>query len=121
MDRSAKSMKRPWGVHTIADVVGSDDCRTGIHESRGKAGLGAHVRYVRAIPEPYHGNKIVAAWWVLTGRAFALVWPQAGDLEEAISQKLSQHSAMSMVGVQQQRSPEEKGLPEYDRRDRQYP
>ncbi len=44
-------------------------------------------RCVRAVPEPYHKNiweSIRAAWWVFTGKAEAVIWPKAGDLEDAI-------------------------------------
>jgi hypothetical protein len=33
---------------------------------------------------PYDANRLVAAWWVLTGRAYAFVWPKDGDLERVI-------------------------------------
>lgn len=39
---------------------------------------------VRAVGEPYRAGNIKAAWWVLTGRAFAFKWPKAGDLEKAL-------------------------------------
>jgi len=64
---------RPWGVHTIASMYG--------------AGVSAGLpdgRWVTAVVEPYTANRLVAAWWVLTGRAFAIVWPKPGDLEAAL-------------------------------------
>lgn len=64
----------PWGVHRICDIY-----RPGV-----QAGL-PDGRWVIAVPEPYTGNAIVAAWWVLTGRAYALQWPKAGDLESALN------------------------------------
>lgn len=64
---------RPFGVHTIFDVMGSPHTEAGLPDGR----------YVRAVPEPFHGNQIVAAWWVLTGRAYAFIWPKSGDLEAA--------------------------------------
>lgn len=69
-----KDKNRPWGVHTIRDVVGSPDCAAGLPDGR----------LVRAIPEPYRGNYVVAAWWVLLGRAVAFIWPKSGDLETAL-------------------------------------
>ena len=66
--------KRPFGVHTIFDVMGSPSCQAGL----------TNGKYVRAVPEPYTANRIVAAWWVLTGRAFAFIWPKSGDLEAAL-------------------------------------
>jgi hypothetical protein len=68
-------MKRPWGVHTIGNVVGSVDCAAGLPDGR----------WVRAVPEPYSGNRIVAAWWVLTGRAYALIWPTSEQLANALN------------------------------------
>lgn len=65
---------RPWGVHTIHDICGNTNCAAGLPDGR----------WVRAIPEPYYGNRLVAAWWVLTGHAFAIIWPKAGELEAAL-------------------------------------
>ena len=64
---------RPWGVHTISSMYGA-----GI-----QAGL-PDGRWVAAVAEPYTANRVVAAWWVLTGRAYAMIWPKAGDLERAL-------------------------------------
>lgn len=53
-------------------------------------GDAAHMpdgRWVRAVPEPYPTvgvERLRAAWWVLTGRAHAVVWPKAGGLEKAL-------------------------------------
>lgn len=55
-------------------------------------GAGAQMpdgRWVRAVPVPYPTvglERLRAAWWVLTGRAHAVVWPEAGDLEIALRQ-----------------------------------
>ena len=66
---------RPWGIHTVHDMFGNLN----------KVGAGLpDGRYVAAVPEPYDGNKLVAAWWVLTGRAYAVVWPKPGELEAAL-------------------------------------
>jgi hypothetical protein len=65
-------MKRPWGVHTIGDM----------YDPHVQAGMGG-AKYAFAVAEPYDGNRLVAAWWVLTGRAYAILWPKAGDLEKA--------------------------------------
>lgn len=69
-------MKRPWGIQAISDAYGP-----GV-----QAGL-PDGRWVIAVAEPYWTNPIErmrAAWWVLTGRAVAFVWPKAGDLESAL-------------------------------------
>jgi hypothetical protein len=71
MDISKRNI--PWGVHRLRDMLGSGEVRAGLPDGR----------YVRAIPEPYW-NPITAAWWVLTGRAQAVIWPKAGELEEAL-------------------------------------
>lgn len=67
----------PWGIHRLRDMVG--DSHTSTCDR-----LGA---FVRAVPLPYDGNlreRLIAAWWVLTGRAYATTWPKAGDLERAL-------------------------------------
>ncbi|RWA81477.1 MAG: hypothetical protein EOQ31_31525 [Mesorhizobium sp.] len=65
--------RRPWGVHTLNDMIAPTDVAMGLPDGR----------YVRAVCEPYH-NPITGAWWVLTGRAQAVVWPQPGDLEKIV-------------------------------------
>lgn len=66
-------MVNGWGVHRIHDVVGSksNQCLT----DRG---------YVRAIPLPYYGNRLYTAFQVLIGNAYAIQWPEPGDLEKAL-------------------------------------
>lgn len=66
-------IKRPWGIHTIDDMYSSNVQTT---DSQG--------RPVLAVAEPYACNpiqRIRAAWWVLTNRAQAVVWPSAGDID----------------------------------------
>lgn len=41
-------------------------------------------RWVRAVPAPYDGNRLYGAISVLLGRAYAIKWPEAGDLEDAL-------------------------------------
>jgi hypothetical protein len=41
-------------------------------------------RWVRAIPLPYYGGYLQGAWSVLTGRAVALRYPVAGELEDVL-------------------------------------
>lgn len=70
------TMRRPWGVQTIGDIY-SEGAQAGLPDGR----------YVMAVAEPYPCNifeSIRAAWWVLTGRAHAVIWPKAGDLERSL-------------------------------------
>lgn len=60
----------PWGVHRISDIY-HPDVGAGMPDGR----------YVAAVCEPYDGNRLKAAWWILTGRAYAFLWPKPGDLE----------------------------------------
>jgi hypothetical protein len=46
----------PWGVHTIANIY-HPDVQAGLPDGR----------YVAAVAEPFTGNRLTAAWWVLTG------------------------------------------------------
>lgn len=65
---------RPNSVHTVSEMFSDRDTEM---EVEGK--------WVRAIARPYPSNRLMAAWWVLTGRAEAVVWPSAGDLEKIVS------------------------------------
>jgi hypothetical protein len=64
----------PWGIHSIGDIY-HPGAHTGTSDGR----------WVVAVAEPYTAGSLRAAWWVLTGRAFALRWPRPGDLEDALS------------------------------------
>lgn len=69
-------MKRPWGIQAIDDI----------YQSGVQAGLPGG-KWVTAVAVPYHCNvfeRVRAAWWVLTGRAVAFVWPRPGDLERTL-------------------------------------
>lgn len=61
-------------IYTIRDLVGDASCTT--PDERG--------RWSRAIPLPYYGGYLSAAWAVLTGRAVAVRYPKAGELEQAL-------------------------------------
>jgi hypothetical protein len=71
----------PWGVHTIFSMY-APGVQAGLPDGR----------WVHAVAEPYTANRLVAAWWVLTGRAYALRWPQAGELEDALREPLPRRS-----------------------------
>jgi hypothetical protein len=69
-------MSRPWGIQAIGDIY-SGGCEAGLPDGS----------YVAAVAKPYLCNPIEsarAAWWVLTGRGVAFMWPKAGDLENAL-------------------------------------
>lgn len=68
----------PWGVHTIRSMVAPDGVQVGLRDGR----------CARAVPEPYAPNlfeRFRAAWWVLSGSAHAVLWPEPGDLERAMA------------------------------------
>lgn len=60
----------PWGINTIGSPY-HPDCHAGLPDGR----------YVHAVCEPHDMGRFRAAWWVLTGRAYAFLWPKAGELE----------------------------------------
>lgn len=67
----------PWGVHRLTDMLGTKDVQAGLPDGT----------WVRSVPSPYWANmreRLRAAWWVLTGRAHAVVWPNPGELERAL-------------------------------------
>lgn len=70
-------MSAPWGINHIHNMVSGPGIETPVNG-----------KWVGAVPVPYRKNlfeTVRAAWWVLTGRAEAVVWPEAGELEAAIS------------------------------------
>lgn len=66
-------MSEPFGIHAIFSMY-----------SGGVETILPDGRRVRAVLKPYPGNRLRAAWWVLTGRAYALRWPKPGELELAL-------------------------------------
>lgn len=75
MSKGRRNPKPAWGIHGLSQIFGD---RRSI-----AAGL-PDGRYVVAVSEPYDGNRLRASWEVLMGRAFALRWPEPGELEDAI-------------------------------------
>jgi len=64
MPRYIHSIRRIYDPHCMSNVDGA--------------------RYAYAVSEPYTTGRLKAAWWVLTGRAYAFEWPKPGELEQAI-------------------------------------
>lgn len=64
-----------WGIHRLADMIGSKNCEAGLPDGR----------WVRAVPMPYTAGRLLATWAVFTGKAYAVQWPEHGDLEKALS------------------------------------
>jgi hypothetical protein len=62
-------------IYSIRDLIGS---------SNTQSGPDAHGRWSRAIPLPYYGGYAAGAWAVLRGRAVAVRYPVAGELEQAL-------------------------------------
>lgn len=65
----------PWGIHRIGDLYDAG-CQA---SADGKT-------WHLAVALPYPSGKLKAAWWVLTGKAYAFKWPKLGDLERASGQ-----------------------------------
>jgi hypothetical protein len=63
-----------WGIHRLADMIGSKNVAAQLPDKS----------WVRAVPEPFTGNRLKAAWTVLCGHAYAVEWPEPGDLEKAL-------------------------------------
>lgn len=79
----------PWYIHSIRQIY-NPHCMAQIEGSK----------YAHAVSEPYTAGSILAAWWVLTGKAYALEWPKAGDLETAIDLPLWDRSKFKPTGTQ---------------------
>ncbi len=69
----------PWGINRLRDMIGTSDCGAAMPDGK----------YVRAVPEPYYTagyERLRATWWVLTGKAHAVVWPKSGELEAVLTE-----------------------------------
>ncbi len=65
-------------IHSLYSMIGHPDTQAGLKDGR----------WVRAVPMPYPSTvieRILEAWAVFVGRAYAVRWPKAGDLEDALS------------------------------------
>ena len=63
----------PWYIHTIERLY---DPRVQTKMPDGS--------WRMVVSEPYTSGSLIAAWWVLTGKAYAFTWPRTGDLEKTI-------------------------------------
>lgn len=81
-------------VYTIRDLIGSADCATG-PDAKG--------RWSRAIPMPYFGGYLAAAWSVFRGRAVAVRYPVSGELEQALQDTGGIHVAALPVPDREER------------------
>jgi hypothetical protein len=61
-------------VYTIRDLVGHANAQS---STDGR-------RWSRAVPLPFYGGYLSAAWAVLRGRAVAVRYPVSGELEQAL-------------------------------------
>lgn len=81
----------PWGVNTIGAMIAPQ----GIQSQHAELG------WVRAVPVPYRKNfveTVRAAWWVLTGKAEAVIWPASGELEAALEHNAARSTLSKIRG-----------------------
>lgn len=77
--------KLPWCIHHIGRIYHPNGPETPVITTS-KTGRSVRM-WSRAIPEPYPATifeRFRAAWWVLTGRAVAMMWPKPGEIEHAL-------------------------------------
>lgn len=64
-------------IQRLASMVAPEGVQAGLPDGR----------WVRAVPEPFHGGLIDRArdaWAVLRGDVYAVRWPTPGELEQAM-------------------------------------
>lgn len=65
-------------IQRLSDMVAGPGIQAGLPDGR----------WVRAVPSPFQGGLVDRcrdAWAVLSGRAYAIQWPKAGELEAALN------------------------------------
>jgi hypothetical protein len=67
----------PWCIHSLGRIYNPS-----VHQQV------EGTKWALGVAEPYTAGRLKAAWWVLTGKAFAFAWPKAGELEKAIGMPL---------------------------------
>lgn len=73
-------------IFELGDMIGSANVQTQgrVYTSENTFRVG----WVRAVPEPFYDGllaRLRSAWEVVCGRAYPVRWPQAGELEKALS------------------------------------
>ena len=74
-------------IFEIRDMIGSDDCASEIRVERQGT---IYAAWVRSVPLPFYDGlfaRLRAAWEIVCGRAYPVAWPEAGDLEKALSSR----------------------------------
>lgn len=72
-------------IFHLQDMIGTSDCQSEIRVKRSGT---VYSAYVRAVPEPFYDGLLArfrAAWEIICGRAYPVAWPEAGELETALS------------------------------------
>lgn len=87
----------PFYIHRITDIYAPGVAT----ETRVVRQGTVYTRWVRAVCEPYTAGRLLAAWEVLRGRAYAFQWPKAGDLERIIESDMQLRQDPASLGNQQ--------------------
>lgn len=72
-------------IHQLHNMIGGPDDATAIKVRLGNGMV--REAWVRAVPLPFFGglvDRFRDAWAVIRGDAFAVRWPEPGDLEVAL-------------------------------------
>jgi len=65
-------------------MIGTAECCAEIRVERQGT---IYSTYVRSVPMPFYDGLLArmrAAWEIICGRAYPVVWPEAGELETAL-------------------------------------
>ena len=79
MNDNDPKIYRPYGVQAIGDIYGPN-AYVELPDGRVVAACGGTHACGPL-------DRLRAAWWVLSGRAVALVWPREGEVEAALGAK----------------------------------
>jgi hypothetical protein len=75
-------------IHSINDMIADPSCQTEcVLDAYTEKGWQRRRAWVRAVPLPFYGgilDRLRDAWAVLRGKAYAVRWPQPGELEIAL-------------------------------------